>query len=66
MEVEEERNRYAKNDTMRADVLEKDATRCKNGEANDVVDLNEDKSIDMENEVKVVGGVQGFCRFARR
>ena len=34
---------------------EKDETRCMNSEANDAPDLNEDKSIDTEQEVKVVG-----------
>ena len=36
-------------------MLEKDAIRCMNSEANDVANLNEDKSIDTEQEVKVVG-----------
>ena len=36
-------------------MLEKDATRCMNGGADDAVDLNEDKSINMDEEVKVVG-----------
>ena len=36
-------------------MLEKDATRCMNGEANHAVDLNEDKSIESKEEVKVVG-----------
>ena len=34
---------------------EKDERRCMNIEANDAADLNEDKSIDTEQEVKVVG-----------
>ena len=46
--VQEEQKRFAKNDRRRADVLEKDATRGMNGEANHAVDLNENKSIDME------------------
>ena len=36
-------------------MLEKDATRCMNGEVDDAIDLNEDKSIDTEEEIKVVG-----------
>ena len=47
--------RYAKNDKRQADVLEKDATRSMNGEADDAIDLNKNKSIDTEEEVKVVG-----------
>ena len=38
-----------------ANVLEKDATKCLNGEADYAVDLNEEKSINTEEEVKVVG-----------
>ena len=53
--MQEEQKRYAKNDKRRADVNEKDETKCMNSEANDAVDLNEDKSIDTEHEVKVVG-----------
>ena len=34
---------------------EKDVTRCMNSEANDAADLNEDKSIDTEQGVKVAG-----------
>jgi hypothetical protein len=37
------------------DVQEKDATKCMNNKANDVVDLNEDESIDTKQRVKVVG-----------
>ena len=40
--VQGEQKRYVKNDKRRADVLEKDATRCMNGEANNAIDLNED------------------------
>ena len=36
-------------------MLENDATRCMNSEADDEADLNEDKSIDTEKEVNVVG-----------
>ena len=36
-------------------MLEKDATRCMNGEANNAIELNEDNSIESEEEVKVVG-----------
>lgn len=32
-----------------------DATRCRNSEANDATNLNEDKSINTEEGVKVVG-----------
>ena len=39
---------------MRADMLEKDALRCIDREADDAVDLNSDKSIDIEKEVNVV------------
>ena len=44
--MQEEQKQYTKNDKRRADVQEKDATRCMNSEANDAADLNEDKSID--------------------
>lgn len=37
------------------DVLEKVARSCMVSEANDVVNLSDDKSIDVEEEVKVVG-----------
>ena len=47
-------------------MLEKDATRCINGEAHDVVNLNEDKSIDMEEEVKVVGESSRSLSFRER
>ena len=53
--MEEEHKRNAKNDKSRVDVLEKDVIRCMNDEADDAVDLNEEKSIDTEEEVKVVG-----------
>ena len=36
-------------------MLKKDAIRCVNGEANDMVELNEDKSIDTGDELKVLG-----------
>jgi hypothetical protein len=53
--VQEEQKRYAKNESRRADVLDKNATRGMNGEANQTIDLNENKSFDMEEEVNVVG-----------
>ena len=43
--MQEEHKQYTKNDKRRADVLEKDARRCMNSEANDADDLNEDKSM---------------------
>ena len=53
--IQEDQKRYAKNDKMRENVQKKDVTRCMNNETNNAVDLNVDKSIDMEQEVKVVG-----------
>lgn len=35
--------------------MKKHKTRCMNGEANDIVDFNKDKSIDAKDEVKMVG-----------
>ena len=64
--MQEEQKRYAKNDKRRADVLEKDATRCINSEANDAADLNEDKLIDTKQEVKVVGKSLRYVSFRRR
>jgi hypothetical protein len=58
--VQEEHKRYAKNDRRRADVLDKDATRGMNG------DLNEEKSIDMEEEVKVEVKFSRFLLFCER
>lgn len=46
-------NRYAKNNRGQADMLEKDAIRFMNDEANDVVDSNEDESINTEKVDKV-------------
>jgi hypothetical protein len=40
---------------MLAGVQKNDSTMCMNSEANDVVDLIEDKLIDTEQGVKVVG-----------
>ena len=64
--MEEKRQQYAKNDKMRADVLEMDATWCMDGEEDDVVDLNIDKLIDVEEEVKVVGKSSRSLTFCDR
>ena len=53
--MQEKPKQYAKNDKRQADVLEKDTVRCMNDEANHAVVLNEDKLIESEEEVKVVG-----------
>ena len=46
--MEEEQQRYAKNDKMLADVLEKDITRCLNRKADAEVNLIANKSINVE------------------
>ena len=53
--MQEEQKQYAKNDKRQANMQEKDETKCMNNEANDTTDLNEDKSINTEQEIKVVG-----------
>ena len=45
---------------------ENDATRCMNSEAHDAANLNEDKSIDMEHEVNVVGKSSRILSFHER
>ena len=47
-------------------MLEKDATRCMDGEVDDVVGLNEDKAIDTKEEVKVVGESSRSLSFCKR
>ena len=51
---------------MQADVLEKDATRYVDGEANDAVDMNDDKSKDAKEEVKVVDESSRSLSFRKR
>ena len=46
--MQEEQKQYAKNDKRRANMLENDATRCMNSEADDACELNEEKSNDRE------------------
>ena len=52
--MKEEWQQYAEYDKMRADVLKKAATRCIDRETDDAVDLDVDKSTDMEDNIKVV------------
>ena len=47
-------------------MLEKDATRCMNGEAYDMVDLSDDKLNNVEEEVKVVGKSSRYLLFRER
>lgn len=47
-------------------MLKKDVTTCMNSEANDVVDLNEDKSIETEQEIKVLGKSSRSLLFCKR
>lgn len=61
--MEDRHEQYAKHYKRRVDVPEKDATRCINDEANDAADLNEDKLIDTEEGIKVVGTSSSSCSF---
>ena len=61
--MHEEHKRYVNNDKMRADVLEKDATRCINCVAHDAAEFNEEKLNDMEKEVKVISESSKFLSF---
>jgi hypothetical protein len=49
----------------RADMHEKDVTRCMNSEAIDAAGLNEDKSMNTEQGVKMVGESLRSLSFAR-
>ena len=64
--MKEEHKQSTKNDKRRADVEDKDVTRCMNSKANDAADLNEDKSIDTEQNVKVVGEFSRSLSFRKR
>ena len=64
--VEEVQKRYTKNDKRRADVLEKDTTKCMHDEVDKAFDLNEDISIDTDEEVKVVRKSLRFLSFHKR
>lgn len=64
--MQEEYKQYVKNEKRRADVLEKDATRCMNNEADDAAKLNEYKSNDKEKDVKVVGESSRSLSFRKR
>ena len=52
--IQEEQKSYAKNDKRRANVLEKDATRCMNSETDDAGELNEENLKYIEQGIKVV------------
>jgi hypothetical protein len=47
-------------------VLDNDATRCMNNEADDAANLNEEKSNDNEKEVRVVGKLLRSLSFCER
>jgi hypothetical protein len=47
-------------------VQEKDTTRCINSEADDGTELSEEKSNDMEKDVKVIGESLRFLSFCER
>ena len=64
--MQEEQKRYAKKDKRRGDVQEKEETRCMNSEANDAANLNEDKAIDTEQEVKMGGECSRSLSFPDR
>jgi hypothetical protein len=64
--MHKEQKQYTKNKKRRADVLDKDATRCMNSEADDAIDLNEKKSNDRQKEVKVVGESSRSFSFRER
>ena len=54
---------------MRADMLEKDATRCVDYEGDDAVILSDNKLYDTEDEVKMVGESSrslSFCEMMKR
>ena len=64
--MEGERRQYAENDKVPMDVVEKDARSCMVGEINDAVDLNDDKLIDVEEVIKVVGESLRSLSFCKR
>ena len=64
--MQKEQKQYAKNDKRQGDVQENDETKCMNSEANDAANLNEDKAIVTEQEVKVVGESLRFLLFRDR
>ena len=64
--MEEKRQQHAKYDKMWTDVLENDTTRCFNRKTNDTIDLSADKSIKVEEEVKVIAKSSRILAFYNR
>lgn len=52
--MEEEWQQYAKNNKIQTDVLEKNATKWVDVEANDAINLSVHKSINVEEKIKMI------------